>query len=80
MAKRKSSAQVLTEVGIKLYGRRWQRPLAKAVGVSESTVRRWLDDGGPPTQILDGLTAFMHRREGEIMEARRELQTWLASV
>lgn len=78
--KRKSPAQVLTETGVLLYGRRWQRPLATAVGVSESTVRRWLNDGGPPTLVLEALTAFMHKREGEIWAARHELQTWLASV
>jgi hypothetical protein len=29
--------------GFLLYGRQWQKPMAKNVGVSEQTVRNWLD-------------------------------------
>lgn len=31
----------LANAGIKLYGRNWQTPLAKHLGVYDRTVRRW---------------------------------------
>ena len=38
----------LHTIGRALYGARWQTDLAKALGVSERTVRRWVAGQPPP--------------------------------
>lgn len=36
---------VLTEIGIALFGDDWRTPLAEAMGIHESQIRRWLKNG-----------------------------------
>lgn len=35
--------EALCEVGAALYGERWQSPLARDLGVSDRTMRRWVN-------------------------------------
>lgn len=34
---------LLTRVGLFLYGASWKKPLSRALGRSDRTIRRWLD-------------------------------------
>lgn len=38
----KNPTDMLAAIGIALYGERWQRPLAKALGIHDRQVRRWM--------------------------------------
>jgi hypothetical protein len=37
----------LREIGIRLYGERWQTALARELGVNPRTVRRWASGDSP---------------------------------
>lgn len=39
---RQSLRDLLCDAGQAMYGQRWQTPLAKSLGVSPRTVRRWV--------------------------------------
>ena len=42
--------KLLTAVGVALYGPRWQSDLARDLGVSDRTVRRWVSGEDIPRQ------------------------------
>lgn len=44
------SDTVLREIGEALYGPRWQSDLARDLGVSDRTMRRWAAGGEAPRQ------------------------------
>jgi len=49
--------------GKALYGPRFQRELAEALGVNERTMRRWVaGDTSPPESVLDDLKALARER------------------
>lgn len=49
--------------GKALYGPRFQRELAEALGVNERTMRRWVaGDTSPPESVLDDLRALVRER------------------
>ena len=49
--------------GEALYGPRFQRELAEALGVNERTMRRWVaGDTSPPESVLDDLKALARER------------------
>lgn len=51
-------SDLLRETGEALYGPRWQSDLARALGVSDRTMRRWAsrDD-----RVPDGVRTDLHR-------------------
>lgn len=53
----------ITQFGEALYGPRFQRELAEALGVNERTMRRWVaGDTSPPESVLDDLKALVRER------------------
>lgn len=54
--------EVLARVGEALYGPRWQSELARALGVSDRTMRRWVAGDEPPDGVLGDLAALMKER------------------
>lgn len=53
----------IIQYGEALYGPRFQRELADALGVNERTMRRWLaGDTSPPEGVLDDLKALVRER------------------
>lgn len=56
-------SRLLVETGEALYGPRWQTELARALNVSDRTMRRWVADAGelPPGVIIDLLRICMER-------------------
>lgn len=53
----------IIQYGEALYGPRFQRELAEALGVNERTMRRWVaGDTIPPDSVLDDLKALVRER------------------
>lgn len=57
------NGQTLKEAAIKLYGERgWQTRLAKALGVDDSSVRRWTSGQiAVPGPVQAAVTAWLER-------------------
>jgi hypothetical protein len=61
----------LTTSGLRLYGQRWQGPLAIALGVNGRTLRRWVSGQNPiPESVADDIATLIaiagkRRIEGE---------------
>ena len=54
---------LIIQYGEALYGPRFQRELAAALGVNERTMRRWVaGDTSPPESVLDDLNALVRER------------------
>ncbi len=55
---------LLSRVGEALYGSHWQTDLAKAVGVSDRTMRRWVAEPGsvPRGLYMDLLNLVVERQ------------------
>jgi hypothetical protein len=57
----------LIQVGEALYGPRFQRELAAALGVNERTMRRWVaGDFEPPESLKADLLALLRERRGQL--------------
>jgi DNA-binding XRE family transcriptional regulator len=57
----------LIQVGEALYGPRFQRELAEALGVNERTMRRWVaGDFEPPDSLMDDLLALLRERRARL--------------
>lgn len=55
----------LAAIGQALYGRAWQSPLARDLGVSARTMRRWVASG-PPDGTAEGLRGLLRQRRATI--------------
>lgn len=65
--------KALIEVGKRLHGPQWKRPLARDLGVTESTVRGWTSGRrAPPDDLEQRLT---HLLNGRGHSPRKPLQT-----
>lgn len=52
-----------SQIGTMLYGSAWRDPLARALKVSERTVRRWADGDSPiPEGIAVDLAALCRKK------------------
>jgi predicted transcriptional regulator len=56
-------SRLLADTGRALYGERWQSEIARALGVSDRTVRRWVagDDDPRPGVYVDLLRHVVDR-------------------
>lgn len=68
---------LLIACGQALYGERWQSPLARDVGVSDRTMRRWVAGTQP---VPPGLTADLLRLTQERAGALDALSARLRNV
>jgi hypothetical protein len=65
---------LVRDVGAALYGPRWQRELARALGVSERAVRRWVgNEAAPPADIEPRLRVLIDARIVELHTLRLRL-------
>ena len=63
----------LTRLGTLLYGPCWRIPLAEALGVNRSSVRRWATGQWP---IPEGVPADLRRiMRDRIAELRKEIES-----
>lgn len=56
----------LAVAAILLLGERWQRPLAKVLGVNERTARRWAKGSPLPVWLLPKMDELLLARRKEI--------------
>jgi len=65
----------IISVGEALYGPRFQRELARDLGVNERTMRRWVaGDTAPPDRIGQELAALIDKRVGLLSGVRSILE------
>ena len=65
---------LLREAGEALFGTLWQSELARALGVNDRTVRRWLAGGNAiPVDVGIDLCALLNYRTLQIAEVRHRL-------
>lgn len=65
--------KLLADTGRALYGERWQSEVARALDVSDRTVRRWVagDDAPRPGVYVDLLRLVVERQADlELVEGR----------
>ena len=59
--------ELLSAAGQALYGDRWQTPMARLLGVSDRTVRRWVAGQRPvPWDALAVALTALNRKMGEM--------------
>lgn len=67
----KAPNAILAHAGEVLYGENWRMPLARALGVNDDTIRRWMQ-GVTVLQITHAvfgkLDALLERRQEEIAD------------
>lgn len=57
---------ILKLAGEALYGRQWQTPLSRDLGVTDRTVRNWTAGGGRPSNLISRLLELLRAREGQL--------------
>jgi hypothetical protein len=70
MADLSAATRNLIRLGKALHGERWQRPIARDLGVDNKTVWRWIrGEGRPTSDDLRRLEAVVRQRRDNITEA-----------
>lgn len=64
----------LRAVGKILHGARWQAPIARDIGVSDRTVRRWVADQHAPDWVCVSLSRALECRDIQTKSARKVLE------
>ncbi len=64
----------LRKAGPALYGERWQSELARALGVTDRTIRRWLGGGAIPDDAGERVVEICQTRMETIEGVMRRLQ------
>jgi hypothetical protein len=73
MASKPLVIDLLTEVGLALFGPRWQSETGKALGVSDRTVRRWVAGDPIPEENRPKLRRIIDSRIVLLKRVRRRL-------
>jgi hypothetical protein len=66
---------LLARVGQALYGERWQTQLARALGVADRTVRRWVaGEDAPRAGVWTDLLEILARHQAELANLTEPLR------
>ena len=69
-------SETIETIGVLLYGRQWQRPLAQRLGVSDMSVRRWRDGrASVPGRAIEEMESLIDGREQDLETAKRRLRS-----
>lgn len=60
-------------IGAALYGPRWQSDLARALGVTDRTMRRWAVAGELPEAYAPAVRALLRQRRAELGDLLRRI-------
>lgn len=72
--------EVMEAVGTVLYGPNWQRQLARSLGVSEMSIRRWrTNQTTMPADAVAEMAALLVERKREIAATHERLRGALAA-
>jgi hypothetical protein len=76
LARSQKEVDLLERVGKALYGDRWQTQLAKALGMSDRTVRRWFlfESSIPWSFLADKLPTLFTAKSEELRKVLKELR------
>ena len=76
LARQQQEVDLLERIGKALYGDRWQTQLAKALGMSDHTVRRWflLESSIPWSFLADKLQTLFTAKSEELRKVLKELR------
>lgn len=59
--------ELFCEIGACLYGPAWQSEMARQIGVSDRTVRRWISgDRKIPDSVKDDLRRLLKKQEKDL--------------
>ena len=76
-----TDADLLRQVGPALFGEHWQTPLARALDVSDRSVRRWAaGTADVPEGAWDEMIELLHERTDAVMATRHALIRRIAGV
>jgi hypothetical protein len=68
------TSELLGEIGETLFGNGWQLDLAKSLGVSDRTIRRWVTGASAiPPELVSHLMTVAYARAAEITEVAKHL-------
>ncbi len=71
---------MIERIGPALFGEHWKPQLARALGVSVRTVRRWANNGEPvPLDKLEAMLDLLFAGEREIARLQGELGAVITS-
>jgi hypothetical protein len=78
IARKQKEIDLLGRIGQALYGDRWQRQLARALGISDRTVRRWvLSESEIPWPFLcEKLPPLFKAKVENLATVLKELVAW----
>lgn len=65
----KDAFRLLRAAGIAMYGPLWQSQIARDLGLSNRTVRRWVSDASMPSRYLEDLGMLACQRVIELNRA-----------
>lgn len=57
---------ILKLTGEALYGRQWQTPLSRDLGVTDRTIRNWATGTGAPSDLPDRLLPLLRARADQL--------------
>lgn len=69
------AADTLRIAGEALYGRRWQTPLSRDLGVSDRTIRNWAAGQGCPSDLPGRLLPILRQRDESVVHLITTLET-----
>ena len=61
-----TDSALLGALGAALYGEHWKNPLANALGVSDRTLRRWLQTEAVPPGVWAEIAELAAEREAQL--------------
>lgn len=67
------TADLLSRVGVALYGPRWKSDLARDLGVTYRTLQRWCVEGSCPDTVFPKLRVVIRGRIAAAEAARKLL-------
>jgi predicted transcriptional regulator len=63
----------LTAAGTMLFGPRWQSEIARALGTTDRSIRRWIADDSVPDEIVPKLRKQIDQRIKALKRVRQRL-------
>jgi predicted transcriptional regulator len=70
------TSYTLRKAGFALYGEQWRSELARALGVTDRTIRRWAqDEYSIPDEAREGIMELCRKRVKMLNAVMRRLET-----
>lgn len=72
--------ETIEAVGVVLYGTQWQRQLARRLGVSEITIRRWrIRQSTMPAAAAEQMDSLIEQRRLQLDDTQAQLRSEMAA-